>query len=292
MLRLLKLKVWVICLLTLKKTKQYYQHKISIDKRVNKDAAYKIQFYNNGLIDDYVATYDDHPHKPSHAELWAGIQVIMKPYVYKNYQRIINSPYTSNANFDKLLVRHAANNDLNEISEKLVERVSKNLDYVEQVMRSYEVTTAEYQKFVDAQRNRSLASRQQILKDLAYQSNQLLVNEGLNIPSAYSYRNPDILAESLNRQSQMKSNRELHLAENEQSQSEGNGEKYTGHRWIWTGIGMTTRHASNHLQERKIDEPFVILNDVTMDIDELMYPCDPAGDPSNTYICYCEEEFF
>ena len=71
----------------------------------------------------------------------------------------------------------------------------------------------------------------------------------------------------------------------------GEGYNYTGHRWIWTGEGLTTRHASNHLQNRKINEPYVILNDVTMDIDELMYPCDPSGGPSNTYICYCEEEF-
>lgn len=273
------------------RTRQYYQRKISIDKRVNKNAAYKIQFYNNGVIDDYVASYDDHPRKPTDGELWNNIATIMKPYVYKNYQRIINSPYTSNANFNKVLLRNQANKDLNEISEKLVERVSKNLDYVERVLRSYEVTTSEYQKLVDAQRNRSMASRQQVLKDLAYQSNQLLVNEGLNIPSSYSYRNPDILAESLGRQSQMKTNRELHLAENQESQANGEGDKYTKHRWIWTGIGLTTRHASNHLQERRIDEPYVILNDVTMDIDELMYPCDPSGGPSNTYICYCEEQF-
>ena len=281
----------MICLLILNKTKEYYQRKISIDKRVNKDAAYKIQFYNNGVIDDYVSSYDDHPRKPSDGELWNNIATIMKPYVYKNYQRIINSPYTSNANFNKVLLRNQANKDLNEISEKLVERVSKNLNYVEQVLRSYEVTTGEYKKLVDAQRNRSLASRQQVLKDLAYQSNQLLVNEGLNIPSAYSFRNPDILAESLGRQSQMKTNRELHLAQNQESRENGDGDKFTTHRWIWTGIGATTRHASNHLQERRIDEPYVILNDVTMDIDELMYPCDPAGGPSNTYICYCEEEF-
>lgn len=273
------------------KTRQYYQRKISIDKRVNKDAAYKIQFYNNGVIDDYVASYDNHPRKPSDGELWSDIATIMKPYVYKNYQRIINSPYTSNANFNKVLLRNQANNDLNNISEVLVERVSKNLNYVEQVLRSYEVTTSEYQKLVDAQKNRSMASRQQVLKDLAYQSNQLLVNEGLNIPSAYSYRNPDILAESLGRQSQMKTNRELHLAENQESRENGEGDKYTKHRWIWTGIGATTRHASNHLQERRIDEPYVILNDVTLDIDELMYPCDPSGGPSNTYICYCEEIF-
>ena len=56
--------------------------------------------------------------------------------------------------------------------------------------------------------------------------------------------------------------------------------------------GATTRHESNNMQEVDFNDTFVILNDVTLDIDEIDYPCDPNGTPSNCAICYCELEVY
>lgn len=276
------------------KSINYYQKKKAIDKAVNRNTAYKIQFYNNRLIDEYVTNYDDGLNiKPPLAEIWANLSIMNKPQVYKNYNRIINSPHTSNDNLDKILIRNMANKDLNRIVESELERIVKNLDYVEEVLAKYDIPAIEYEKAVKEQANKSVANRRQILEDVAVKANDLLVSEGLNIPSnVFSYRDLDITAESLMRQSQMTSSYEEKIAINEEYENEGKEAPYTKKKWIWTGAGVTTRHESNNMQEVGIDEPFIVVNDVTLDIDELMYPSDPSGSPSNVYICYCDVEYF
>ena len=55
---------------------------------------------------------------------------------------------------------------------------------------------------------------------------------------------------------------------------------------------MTTRHESNDGQIVDFNTTFIIVNDATGDVDELMYPCDPNGSFSNTGICYCQMRVF
>lgn len=277
------------------KNMKYYMQKITIDKATNQNTAYKIQLYNDHLIDKYVESFnndEDLTSKPSNSQLWAELSILNRPDVYRNYQRIINSKYTSNDAIDNIIIKNKANKDLNRIVEAEVERISKNLDYVEQVMRKYNAPFKEYDKLVKEQKARSVGNRQEILKEVAIKSNDLLVSEGLNIPTnVFSYRNLEATAENLLRQSQMQSQHEKINAINDNYINEGKDKVYNGKEWIWTGAGQTTRHASNHLQKRQLNEPFIITNDSTLEIDELMYPSDPAGGYGNTFICYCEVEY-
>ena len=278
----------------LRRTRKYYIDKVRIDKSVNQRTAYKIQLYNNYQVDELVKKYNEGEtiSKPAPSQLWADLAVLNKPEVYNNYNRIINSKYTSNDNLDKLLIKNKANKELNRIVEAELERIVKNLDYVEQVMQKYEIPQQAYEDFKRKQRDKSMANRKEILEQVAIKSNDLLVSEGLNIPSnVFTYRNLEATAENLLRQSQMKSKHEEINSINDNYRNQGKNAVYIGKEWIWTGAGKTTRHASNHLQKRQVNEPFIIVNDETLDIDELMYPSDPAGSPSNTFICYCEVEY-
>ena len=278
----------------LRRTRKFYIDKVRIDKSVNQRTAYKIQLYNNYQVDELVKKYNEGEtiNKPAQALLWADLAVLNKPEVYRNYNRIINSKYTSNDNLNKLLVKNKANKDLNRIVEAELERIVKNLDYVEQVMQRYEIPQQEYEDFKRKQRDKSMANRKEILEQVAIKANDLLVSEGLNIPSnVFTYRNLEATAENLLRQSQMQSKHEEINSINDNYINQGKNAVYTGKEWIWTGAGKTTRHASNHLQKRQVNEPFIIVNDETLDIDELMYPSDPDGSFSNTFICYCEVEY-
>ena len=272
----------------------YFNKKAMIDKAFHRSVAYKIQFYNNQKVDMLVENFNEtgEPIKPTYSMLWAELSVLNKPEVYKNYNRIINSPYTNNDNFYKMLVKNKAQKNLNYVVEAEIERISKNLDYVEQVMTRYNIPTQEYKKLVDAQKDKSLANRQELLKQVAVNNNELLVSEGLNIPSnVFSYRDLETTAQSLLRQSQMTAGYEEAKGINEKAIDDGKDAVYTHKQWIHTGAGATTRHESNHMQKVRFDEPFIVVNDVTLDIDEMMYPCDPAGSPSNAYICYCEVDY-
>ena len=278
----------------LRRTRKYYIDKVRIDKSVNQRTAYKIQLYNNYQVDELVKKYNEGEtiSKPAPTLLWADLAVLNKPEVYNNYNRIINSKYTSNDNLDKLLIKNKANKELNRIVEAELERIVKNLDYVEQVMQKYEIPQQDYEDFKRKQRNKSMANRKEILEQVAIKANDLLVSEGLNIPSnVFTYRNLEATAENLLRQSQMQSKHEEINSINDNYINQGKNAVYIGKEWIWTGAGKTTRHASNHLQKRQVNEPFIIVNDETLDIDELMYPSDPAGSFSNTFICYCEVEY-
>ena len=69
---------------------------------------------------------------------------------------------------------------------------------------------------------------------------------------------------------------------------DGNGNKlYTTKTWIWSGAEKT-RHSGMDDTTIPINEKFVVINEVTGDVDYLMYPCDESGSPSNTYNCLCE----
>ena len=278
-----------------RKNRKYYQHKAFLDKQANRSTAYQIQLYNDRLIDKYVESFssdEDLTVKPTNSQLWVELSILNRPDVYKNYQRIINSKYTSNEAFDNILIKNKANKELNRIVEAEVERISKNLDYVEQVMRKYNVPFDEYKRLIKEQKTNSVGNRQRILKDVAIKANDLLVSDGLNIPSnVFSYRNLEATAENLLRQSQMMSKHEEINAINDNYVSEGKDKVYNGKEWIWTGAGKTTRHASNHLQKRQLNEPFIIVNDATLEIDDLMYPSDPNGSYGNTFICYCEVNY-
>lgn len=277
----------------MQKSQAYFNNKAKIDKAFHRKTAYKIQFYNNNKIDEMVKNFDTSgvSSKPAPAMLYAELYILNKPEVYKNYNRIINSKFTSNDNFFKILVQNKAQKNLNSIVEAEVERISKNLDYVEQVLKKYEVPTKEYEKLVKQQAENSLANRRKILEDVTIKANDLLVSEGLNIPSVYSYRDLEISAQSLLRESQMTAGYEEAKAINDNYIDNGKDAIYKSKVWIHTHGGETTRHMSNHMQRVKFDEPFIVVNDKTLDIDEMMYPCDPAGSPSNSYICYCEVEY-
>lgn len=70
--------------------------------------------------------------------------------------------------------------------------------------------------------------------------------------------------------------------------NDNNGNQlYTTKTWIWSGAEKT-RHMGMDNITIPIDEDFVVINEVTGDVDYLKYPCDENGSPSNTYNCLCD----
>lgn len=271
----------------------YWINKSLIEKRENKKAAYKIQVYNNNVIDKYVEDFlNDEPlARPSQAILYSDLWVLNKPHVNKQYQRILNSKYTSDKALFEMLIKDKANSRLTTVVEAELERINKNLDYTEKVLKNHELNLKEYQKI--AKRESAIANRKNIMeisvKDLDFIRSQFGVNIQSNV---FSYRDLDTTAEALNRQTQMSASWEEYEAINQQAIEKGLPEVYSEKEWIWTGEGMTTRHQSNDGQIVGFHETFTIVNDATGDVDELMYPCDPNGSFSNAGICYCQMRAF
>ena len=275
-----------------KKTK-YFINKSQSNKRIAKRTAYKIQQYNNFVIDDYVKSVDEgNPNKPSEAMLWVDLAVLNKPSVYKNYQKIITSKYTSNDAFHKMLIRNKAQKDLNRVVESQVKRIAKNVDFVESTLKNFEMPLNEYHRMLDEQKNRSVANRRKVMEEVAVARGDILASEGLNIPSSYSYRDLDVLSEQLLRESQSKSEWEEVQAMNEESVANGKSEVYTKKQWVWTGAGKTTRHAEmESYPVIDLDNTFQVVDENTDTLDEMLYPRDTNGSFENVAGCVCEIEY-
>jgi len=272
---------------------KYWINKSIIEKRENQKAAYKIQVYNNNVIDKYIEDFenDETIPKPSQATLYANLWILNKPHVNKQYQKIINSKYTSDKAFFEMLMKNKANARLNTVVEAELERINKNLNYTEKILKTHELNLKEYQKI--AKRENAIANRKNIMersvKDLNYVRSQFGVNIQSNV---FSYRDLENTAEALNRQTQMTASWDEYEAINQEAREKGLPDVYTQKEWIWTGEGMTTRHESNNGQIVGFYETFTIVNDANGDVDELMHPCDPNGSFSNASICYCQLRAF
>ena len=277
---------------TSKKTK-YFINKSQSNKKIAKRTAYKIQQYNNFVIDDYVKSVDEgNPNKPSEAMLWVDLAVLNKPSVYKNYQKIITSKYTSNDAFHKMLIRNKAQKDLNRVVESQVERIAKNVEFVESTLKNFEMPIKEYHRLLDEQKNRSVANRRQILEEVATARGDILASEGLNIPHQ-SYRDLDVLSEQLIMQSQSQSEWEEVQSMNEEAEAQGKDARYNQKKWVWTGAGKTTRHAEmESYPVIDLDKTFQVVDENTDTLDEMLYPRDLNGSPENVYGCVCEIEYF
>lgn len=272
---------------------KYWINKSIIEKSENQKVAYKIQVYNNNVIDKYIGDFinDESIARPLQATLYSDLRILNKPHVNRQYQRILNSKYTSDKALFEMLVKNKANSRLTTVVESELERINKNLDYTEQVLKKHEINLKEYQKI--AKRESAIANRKNIMersiKDLDFVRSQLGVNVQSNV---FSYRDLENTAEALNRQTQMTATWEEYDAINQEAREKGIPDVYTEKEWIWTGEGMTTRHESNNGQIVGFYETFTIVNDANGDVDELLYPCDPNGSFSNAGICYCQMRAF
>ena len=99
--------------------KKYWERKSLIEKQQNQMSAYYIQVYNNNVVDKFIKdwTNDENVARPTQAMLYGDLYVLNKPHVYKQYNRIINSKYTSDKALQQMLIRNKADARLNTIVE-------------------------------------------------------------------------------------------------------------------------------------------------------------------------------
>jgi hypothetical protein len=60
-------------------------------------------------------------------------------------------------------------------------------------------------------------------------------------------------------------------------------------QWHWVNVGQVPRQTHRDIdgQVKEVDEPFEVPDPVDGVVEELMYPRDPGGSPSNTINCHC-----
>ena len=272
-------------------TKQgYLIKKAEYNRANNKRVGVKVKAFQDSIIDDMVADPDRYEIL-SDSVLYASVESAIKPAVYNNYKALLDSPYIKNDSVQEMLILTKANKDVARIAEAELAQMKSNLKYVENVLNKYDVVNKEYKKVLNE--SGKLSNRKQVLETVSKNistANNMATSPTMNIPRIQPYYDLDFVSEKLLRENRMSSAYEIMEEENRIAEENGNDAPHSQKMWVWTNIGKTTRHESNDGQTVDFDDYFTIINDSNGDVDEILYPSDPNGSPSNCAVCYCELE--
>lgn len=260
-----------------------------------------IQFINNRLVDKKVIEwndeYSDVPYDPYKADDIHG-QIL--PYnaraSQKDLQRILrHSLVTRNptTELEAMKVIHNVGNDLSVLE---AERVVKNLDYVENVLVTADVNISKYKALVDKLPHH--VSRKEVLEKCITQGTELPptkrqawlernLERGASYNKRYTYKELNQLSRDLERYKTHRLDYETAVMENRQADREGYGRVNDTKTWIWSTLERT-RHEGMDGETVPLTSKFEVVNEVTGDIDYLLFPGDVSNDHNNcSNICNC-----
>ena len=261
----------------------------------------RIQLINNELIDKKITEWNNEYSDPFY-----------DPYTYDNvYGRIVGVNRAASANDLQRILRHSmvtrnpqtefeARRVIGNVSDSLTkleaERLVKNLDYVENVLSTAEVNIAKYEALIEKLPHQ--VSRKEVLekcitgqKELPASKRQAWLERnlerGASYNKEYTYRELNQLSRDLEKYKTNRLDYETAIMENKQADREGYDRINESKTWIWSTLEKT-RHADMDGETVDLTEKFEVVNEVTGDVDYLLFPGDVENDHNNcSNICNC-----
>lgn len=244
----------------------------------------RLQRINNEVIDDFVFTY--------HTNMSDNIVDKSKPDYYRNKIFNLNMADTRLA-FSRLLDKSILRNDtVNKIAADMhtnkvatiltnteVERIQKNVLWADHVLSNSEFQIDTYKRLVEKMRPTS--NRKLMLEKS--------IKEGTNIISGreYTYKELKNVSRDLEKYKTNSLDLEKLNMENSQAIRDGGDMIHTTKTWVWSRLEKT-RHMGMDNQTVNINGKFEVYNEVTGDVDFLLFPGDIDNDDHNcSNICNC-----
>lgn len=263
----------------------YYnnQRLISIQKS-RRPLQQRLQRIANEVIDDFVFTY--------HSNISDSVLDKSNPNYYRNKILSLNQTDTRLA-FSRLLDKTslrkdtvnkiAANMHANKVATILtnveVERIQKNVLWADHVIRNSEFQIDTYKRLAEKMKptsSRKLMLEKSIESGTSPRGRQYTYKELRNVSrDLEKYKTNSLDLETLN-------------MENSQAIRDGGDMIHTTKTWIWSRL-ENTRHFEMDNQTVNINGKFEVLNEVTGDLDFLLFPGDIDNDDHNcSNICNCQ----
>ena len=275
--------------------------RVAVIQKAHHRSHTRIQFVNNRLVDKFILNYDneipDEVYDPyTQTNIAAEISGINKIATSQDLQRILqHSVVTRNVDSEV-----EANRVINDVKDTLTqieaERIVKNLDYIENVLNNADVNIAKYEALIDklpAQTSRKEVLERCITKgeDLPPSERQRWLEKnlqrGASYNKEYSYRELNRLSRDLERYKTHRLDFETAMMENRQADREGYDIINESKSWIWSTLEKT-RHQGMDGETVALAEKFEVINEVTGDVDYLLFPGDVQNDHNNcSNICNC-----
>lgn len=263
----------------------YYnnQRLISIQKS-RRPLQHRLQRIANEVIDDFVFTY--------HSDISDSVVDKSKPDYYRNKILSLNQADTRLA-FSRLLEKSslrkdtvnkiAANMHANKVATILtnaeVERIQKNVLWADHVISNSEFQIDTYKRLAEKMKptsSRRLMLEKSIQEQTSPRGRQYTYRELRNVSrDLEKYKTNSLDLEKLN-------------MENSQAIRDGGDMIHTEKTWVWSRL-ENTRHFEMDNQTVNLNGKFEVLNEVTGDLDFLLFPGDIDNDDHNcSNICNCQ----
>ena len=275
--------------------------RIAVIQKARNPIQLAIQFINNRLVDKKIIEWNDEFKDPIYDPYTVDdIQSQILPYNVRasqqDLQRILQHSLVTRNPTTEIEAMKVIRNVGNDLSKLEAERVVKNLNYVENVLTTADVDIGKYEALVDKLPRHT--SRKQVLERCITKGTELPptqrqawlernLERGASYNKRYTYKELNQLSRDLERYKTHRLDYEKAVMENKQADREGYGRVNDTKTWIWSQLEKT-RHEGMDGESVPLTAKFEVVNEVTGDVDYLLFPGDVSNDTSNcSNICNC-----
>ena len=262
-----------------------------------------IQFHNNRLVDKKIVEWNEEipvdvrdPYAPGMiARTINGYNVAATS---KDLQRVLKHSVVTRNPQTELEARKLISSISGDVTTIEVERMVKNLNYVENVLTNANVDIGKYEALV--KKLPQTTSRKEVFERCIMTDTPLPANRrqafleralerGHNYKGRqYTYKELNQLSRDLERYKTNRLDYETAIMENRQANREGYENVNQTKTWIWSTL-ENTRHEELDGETIPITSKFEVVNSQTGDVDYLLFPGDVANDHNNcSNICNCQ----
>ena len=275
--------------------------RIAVIQKARNPIQLAIQFINNRLVDKKIIEWNDEFKDPIYDPYTVDdIQSQILPYNVRasqqDLQRILGHSLVTRNPTTEIEAMKVIRNVGNDLSKLEAERVVKNLNYVENVLTTADVDIGKYEALVDKLPRHT--SRKEVLERCITKGTELPptqrqawlernLERGASYNKRYTYKELNQLSRDLERYKTHRLDYETAVMENKQADREGYGRVNDTKTWIWSQLEKT-RHEGMDGETVPLTAKFEVVNEVTGDVDYLLFPGDVSNDHNNcSNICNC-----
>ena len=241
--------------------------------------------------------YSDVPYNPyTQEDIHNQILAYNTRASQQDLQRILKHSLVTRNPTTEVEAMKVVRNVGNDLSKLEAERVIKNLDYIENVLTNVDVDIAKYEALVEKLPHH--VSRKDVIERCIKEGSELPptrrqvwleknLERGASYNKTYSYKELNQLSRDLERYKTHRLDYETSIMENRQADREGYGRVNDTKTWIWSQLEKT-RHQGMDGETVPLTAKFEVVNEMTGDIDYLLFPGDVSNDTNNcSNICNC-----
>lgn len=270
----------------------YYNKVVNSVIKAKKPVQLRLKVLNNNVIDDFILTGEFND-----AYVLGVIKDINNPSLREYLSKRLNKTLLDKDDYLNITAARNIVEDVNTtISTTELNRIRKNIDYVDNILNKADMDIAQYETLINelpkTTSRISIVQESITNKELPSPARDAEIKswyeQGGSYKTRYTYKELDTLSQDIERYSINRFEQEQALMQNREAIRMGGDEVYTSKTWCWSTL-ENTRHRDMDNVTIPIHEKFEVTNEQNGDVDFLMFPGDYVNcvNDSNVVNCQC-----